>query len=120
MAYFAELDKSNVVIRVVRVNDDDMVGPDGHPAEEFGAAACARMFGGRWLQTSYNTVQGRHLSGGAPLRGNYASPGFVYDVELDAFIPPKPSGSQWVLDKQRFIWVDEEEAKVRKIEVTRV
>ena len=67
--------------------------------------------GGTWIQTSYNTRGGVHYTDGEPsadqskaLRGNYASGGFTYDADLDAFIPPKPFES-WVLDEATCLWV---------------
>lgn len=58
---------------------------------------------GEWIQTSYNTRGGVHINGGTPLRKNYASIGFAYDKERDAFIPPKPFPS-WVLDENTCLW----------------
>lgn len=58
---------------------------------------------GEWIQTSYNTHGGQHKLGGNPLRKNYASVGFTYDRELDAFIPPKPYAS-WVLNNDTCLW----------------
>jgi len=58
---------------------------------------------GQWIQTSYNTLGGIHINGGAPLRGNYAGVGYTYDREKDAFIPPKPFPS-WVLDNGTCLW----------------
>ena len=53
---------------------------------------------GKWIKTSYNTVEGVHKLGGTPLRMNYAGIGFVYDSARDAFIPPKKFPS-WTLDE---------------------
>lgn len=58
---------------------------------------------GRWVQTSYNTKGGEHILGGTPLRKNYASIGYTYDENRDAFIPPKPFPS-WVLDEDTCYW----------------
>jgi len=58
---------------------------------------------GEWIQTSYNTHGGVHITGGTPLRKNYAGIGFTYDRVLDAFIPPKPFES-WVLDESTCWW----------------
>ena len=58
---------------------------------------------GEWIQTSYNTRGGEHLLGGTPLRKNFASVGFTYDSELDAFYAPKPHPS-WVLDEETCLW----------------
>lgn len=58
---------------------------------------------GQWIQTSYNTIGGKHVNGGTPLRKNFAGIGFTYDHELDAFIPPKPHAS-WILNEDTCLW----------------
>lgn len=88
MAHFAELDENNVVLRVVVVHDNDA------QTEDKGRAFCEHLFGGRWVQTSYN---GR-------VRKRYAGVGYSYNASLDAFIPPKPYPS-WVLDTEQADWV---------------
>jgi hypothetical protein len=59
---------------------------------------------GEWIQTSYNTHGGQHPEG-RPLRKNYAGIGYIYDVERDAFIPPKPEGD-YALDDETCLWVE--------------
>jgi hypothetical protein len=58
---------------------------------------------GKWIQTSYNTHGGIHVNGGIPLRKNYAGIGYTYDLQRDAFIPPKPYNS-WVLNEETCLW----------------
>ena len=58
---------------------------------------------GEWVQTSYNTYGGQHLLGGTPLRKNFASIGFTYDRNKDAFIPPKLFPS-WLLNETTCLW----------------
>jgi len=58
---------------------------------------------GEWIQTSYNTYGGEHLNGGTPLRKNYASVGYTYDAEKDAFYAPQPFPS-WVLNETSCLW----------------
>lgn len=58
---------------------------------------------GEWIQTSYNTFGGQHLDGGTPLRYNYASVGFKYDADADAFYAPQPYDS-WTLNTTTYIW----------------
>ena len=55
-----------------------------------------------WFQTSYNTSAGKHPEG-KPFRKNYAGVGYTYDVERDAFIPPKPYNS-WIIDEETCLW----------------
>jgi hypothetical protein len=67
---------------------------------------------GDWIQTSYNTRGGVHYNPetGEPsddqsksLRKNFAVVGYIYDDQLDAFIPPKPYSS-WVLNQETGFW----------------
>lgn len=94
MAHFAELDANNVVIRVVVVGTRDNSTADGVEKENIGQAFCERLFGGRWLQTSYNNK----------IRKRYAGIGYTYDETLDAFIAPQPYPS-WTLDNTTADWV---------------
>ena len=59
---------------------------------------------GTWLQTSYNTLGGKHPEG-RPLRKNYAGIGYTYDATRDAFIPPQPDPT-WTLDEATCQWVN--------------
>ena len=60
-------------------------------------------------RTSYNTRGGFHVNdegipdGGTPFRKNYAGVGYTYDVQRDAFIPPKPYPS-WGLNEFSCLW----------------
>ena len=82
MAYFAELDNNNAVLRVISVSNDVC----GEPTLDFpDTCAAGRAFiantlklGGTWKQTSYN----------ANFRGKYAGIGDIYDAELDEFVAP--------------------------------
>ena len=84
MAHWAELDENNLVIRVLVTDNNDSNGDEGYQW-------LVDNLGGRWVQTSYNTFEGVHLYGGNPLRMNFASVGYTYDEERDAFIAPKPN-----------------------------
>jgi hypothetical protein len=65
---------------------------------------------GAWIQTSYNTVGGKHLQGGIPLRANYAGVGYIYDAKNDVFYAPRPvdrnniSCASWTLSAPTWIW----------------
>jgi hypothetical protein len=58
---------------------------------------------GAWIQTSYNTIGGKHTQGGTPLRGNYAGIGYTYDQANDVFYAPKPFAS-WILNNTTWTW----------------
>lgn len=96
MAHFAEIDSNNVVIRVLVVPEEQV-----HRGNDYLSVDLA--LGGNWIQTSYNTRCGVHLSGGVPFRKNYAAKGYTYDPQKDAFIPPKPYNS-WVLNESSCCW----------------
>lgn len=99
IAHYAELDENNIVTQVFVGRDEDDLAEGVTDWEEYYARP-----GFTVKRTSYNTVAGQHLTGGTPFRGNYAGIGFMYDEDLDAFIPPKPYPS-WVLDEPTFSWV---------------
>lgn len=83
MAHFAQLDDNNIVIQVVVISDNDIKNPGGVESEERGKEYCTRLFGGNWIQTSFN----------GKFRKRYAGIGYSYNNKLDAFIPPKPFNS---------------------------
>jgi len=121
MAHFAELDKDNVVLRVIVVDNCDTVKDSfklakpvlSTPAslkavsgktvkvdnvdtewedEQKGIAFCQKLLGGTWIQTSYNDK----------FRARFAGTGYLYNPKLDVFVAPQPYPS-WVLDKA-FEW----------------
>tara|TARA_R110000782_G_scaffold7842_1_gene26002 strand:- start:676 stop:1065 length:390 start_codon:yes stop_codon:yes gene_type:complete len=98
VAYFAELDENNVVLRVVAVSDNELRNNVGQESEELGVEFCNGLLGqGNWLQTSYN---GR-------IRTNFAGVGFTYDADRDAFIPPPYENfPSFVLDEDTLTWVN--------------
>lgn len=93
MAHFAEIGLNNTVLRVIVVNNTELLDDQGVEQEAKGAEFCRSLFGGTWLQTSYN----------ANMRKNYAGVGFTYDSDRDAFIPPQPYAS-WVLNEDTCRW----------------
>ena len=102
MAHFAKLDNLGVVVFVTVGRDED----NGKELE-----LCART-GDTYRQTSYNTRGGVHYDPvtGEPsadqskaFRKNYAGIGYRYDIDRDAFIPPKPYPS-WILNEQTCLW----------------
>lgn len=93
MAHFAEIGLNNTVVQVIVVNNDDCKDQYGNESETIGAKFCHDLFGGVWLQTSYN----------GNIRKNYAGIGFTYDASRNAFIPPKPFAS-WVLNEETCRW----------------
>ena len=87
MSNWAEIDGDGIVVRVVFCDNDD-------PNNDEGYSWLVKNLGGKWVQTSYNRN----------FRKNFAGPGFYYDEELDAFIPPKPDGDGWILNTYSCQW----------------
>jgi hypothetical protein len=103
MAYFAEINKDNIVTRVIAVADRDTADPNGNEVESVGVEFCKQLLGGEWKQTSYNTRAGVHALGGTPLRKNYAGEGYEWREDLDGFVPPCPYPS-WQLETETCEW----------------
>ncbi len=93
MAHFAELNDNNVVTRIIVVDNKDTTDENGNEVEAVGITFCQNLFGGRWIQTSYNNN----------FRVRYAGIGYTYDASLDAFIPPKLFSS-WVFNSSAYVW----------------
>ena len=94
MAYFAELDKNDIVLRVIAVHNNELLD-NGTESEAKGITFCQSIFGidTMWKQTSYN----------CSFRKNFAGVGFKYDTRRDAFIQSKPYSS-WVLNNDTCKW----------------
>ena len=104
MAHFAEIDNSNIVLRVLVVDDKDTQDENGDEVESVGATYLSDGFGGTWKRTSLNTNGGVHSLGGTPFRKNFAGIGHIYDVSKDAFYAPQPYDS-WTLSEDTCQWV---------------
>ena len=88
MAHYAFLDENNIVTEVITGIDETELIEGLHPEVWYGnfrGQVCKR--------TSYN----------GNIRKNYASIGYTYDENRDAFIPPKPFES-WVLNEDTCLW----------------
>jgi hypothetical protein len=92
MAHFAQI-KNNLVTQVIVVDNNSILDEQGKELESIGAQFCTDLFGGTWVQTSYNSN----------IRKNYAGIGDTYDTTRDAFIAPKPYPS-WLLDEGTCWW----------------
>lgn len=93
MAHFAELDNDNKVLRILVVNNNEILDSHLVEQEQKGIDFFKSLFGGNWIQTSYT----------ARIRKSFAVVGGFYDVEKDAFIPIKPYPS-WIFDEVDWRW----------------
>jgi hypothetical protein len=87
MSHFAELDKNNVVLRVLVGDNNDANGDEGYQW-------LLDNLGGTWVKTSYNGT----------IRKNFAGIGYLYDEVRDAFIAPEPEGNLG-LDENTCQWI---------------
>ena len=73
MAHFAELDEQNKVIRVIVVNNAEIMNGNIE-SEQKGIDFCKSLFGEqtKWVQTSYNGA----------FRGKFAAIGDLYDGNI--------------------------------------
>lgn len=101
MAYFAEMDSNNIVLRVLALDNSLMENDQGQRVEQLGVDFLQGLYGTDtiWKQTSYNTIAGIYYVPGTTeidpdqsnaFRKNYAGIGYNYDLTRNAFINPKP------------------------------
>jgi hypothetical protein len=93
MAHFAQIDGNGIVRQVIVVSNNDCLDANGQESEAVGVAFCTNLFGGVWLQTSYNNN----------IRVRFAGIGYRYDSVRDAFIRPQPYLS-WVFNETTLDW----------------
>lgn len=91
MAHFAQIENGIVTQVIVVANEELLL--DGVENEAKGVAFCQSLFGGTWVQTSYN----------GNIRKNYAGVGYTYDSTRNAFISPNPYPS-WTLVEETCQW----------------
>jgi hypothetical protein len=106
MASFAKLNSENIVVTVESVVNEVLKDSNGVEQESIGVQFLKTLYNepnSVWVQTSYNTHGGVHSNGGIPFRKNHAGKGYTYDLQKDAFIPPKPFNS-WILNESTCNW----------------
>lgn len=86
MAYFAQIDESNIVTNVLVIPDDQDSRGQQFLADDLG-------LGGTWIETSDTGA----------IRYNYAAIGYTYDPSRDAFIPPQPDPT-FILNEETCQW----------------
>jgi len=86
MAHYAFLDENNIVTEVIVGRDET----EGDWETHYG-----NIRNQRCVRTSYN----------GNIRKNYAGIGYTYDENRDAFIPPKPTDGDYILDDDTCQWI---------------
>jgi hypothetical protein len=90
MANFAEINDNNVVLRVIVIDNNDVIANGGDQsigAEEFVKRLVPFTSGVRWVQTSID----------GSFRKQYADIGYTFNSTKNKFIAPQPYSS-WSLD----------------------
>jgi len=93
VAHFAEIDENYYVKRVLVVNNNELLDENGIEQPQKGIDFLVNLFGGNWIQTSYN----------ANIRKCYAGIGYFYDEVRDVFIPPQIFPS-WIFNEELWKW----------------
>lgn len=87
MAHFAKISDDGTVLEVIVVGNEVLLDNDGVEQEQLGKDFCQELFGGIWVQTSYNNN----------FRKRFAFLGGKYDSTNNVFLFPQPFPS-WTLD----------------------
>lgn len=116
MAHFAHVN-NGIVDSVIVISRNTLAQANGW----YCPACLSHKPFNEWVQTSYNTKQGKYKLGKddaeklalkmtgdiedikARDRKHYAGIGYTYDSVDDVFLPPKPFNS-WKLDKETATW----------------
>jgi hypothetical protein len=97
MGYFAELNLSNIVVRVLAACNQDIANNGGDQSEQaakhFETVTPFSEEGVKWVQTSFNDN----------FRGHYAAIGDTYDKNKNIFIDPSKYPS-WTLNENTGRW----------------
>ena len=93
MAHFAKISEDNEVLNVVRLSDKNCLNAAGTEDESVGQDY---LFSHNhwprhlWIQTSFNTKDGKHALGGTPFRGSFAGIGYTWDSVNEVFWSKQP------------------------------
>ena len=106
MAHFAKINENNQVLTVLTVDNKDLFNSNQQEEELIGQQYLETHNdwpADKWIQTSYNTRNNQHDSGGTAFRGNYAGIGYIWDEDNQIFWPIKPYSS-WVKNIATASW----------------
>ena len=114
MAHFAKLDSDNIVLAVLKVENNNCLNSDGIEQESVGIEFLKQSTGWLlWKQTSYNTKEGVYYDPNTNLpssdqskafRANFAGIGMVYDAEFDIFRQASKPFPSWILNTTKGIY----------------
>ena len=115
MAHFAKIGDTSKVLGVLTLDNKDALNANGVEEESVGQKYLEKHNNWpaeRWIQTSYNTRNGKHYDNktgelsadqSKALRGNYAGISYTWDEDNNIFYNQKPHAS-WVLNTSEARW----------------
>jgi hypothetical protein len=101
MAHYAFINENNIVVEVIPGRNEDEIVDGISNWEEYYEQYREGL---RCIRTSYNTYGNVHKDEKVPFRKNFGQVGFTYDLIRDAFIPPKPTEGDWILNEETCLW----------------
>ena len=112
MAHFAQIGRNNKVLRVLKIENADMLDSNNVEQESIGQNFLAESHGifPEWVQCSINTFENVHALGGVPLRANFPGVGWYYDETNNVFHMGRPtdkdgqSCTSWTMNKYTGVW----------------
>lgn len=107
MAHYALIDQNNIVVEVITGVDENIIQTEADGSQVGGSAEAWEMFyqSRPWFEGLYC----KRTSYNGNIRKRFAGIGFIYDLERDVFLTPKPKNATH-LDEDSLEWVvpDEE------------
>tara|TARA_R110001599_G_scaffold62994_1_gene175337 strand:+ start:1453 stop:1980 length:528 start_codon:yes stop_codon:yes gene_type:complete len=106
MAHFAKIDDNGLVLNVLYMEDFYTENSEGVEIESIGQTHLEthnNWPANKWIKTSYNTKENKHLENGTPFRGNYAYIGGIYDSANNIFWNMQPYNS-WTKNISEARW----------------
>ena len=101
MAYYALINKNNIVVDVISGVDENVIQKDLDNTQVGGSSESWEQFYSS--RTWFEGLTCKRTSYNGNIRANYAGIGYTYDPDFDVFIAPRPYPS-WKLNYTIFQW----------------
>ena len=101
MAYYAFLDKNNVVVQVITGVDENIIQTDLDGTQVGGTTEAWEQFYAS--QPQFEGLTCKRTSYNGNIRANFAGVGHKYDPQFNVFIAPQPFPS-WKLNYTTYQW----------------
>ena len=107
MAHFAKINENNEVLKVLTIDNKDVLNFNQVEEELIGQQYLEthnNWPAHLWKKCSYNTINGVHKLGGTAFRGTYPSKGMVWDETNQIFRTKQPYAS-WTFNVSEHKWM---------------